>query len=239
MKFFSRIKKFLIQLLRIERIRFLVVKYRYLILKKNMKFYGVGSESISKKTVEYNLTAFNTDSGFGCGQRMGLLIYPVVGFYTSNRIDKSKIKVLIVGARTEDDIFWMRSYGFKNTFGLDLFSYSKYVLLGDIHKTDFQNENFDVILLGWMIAYSKDPKAVIKECRRILKPGGLLGIGIDYVPIEDTSTPGIEEIPNNLNSSKDIIDLLDANIKHKVIFEYDHYNEKKGDHGTAVVTLCK
>lgn len=234
------LKSILIQLLKYRRIRFLVVKYRYLFLKKNMRFYDGDSSSIAQKTVAYNLTAFDSASGFGCGQRMGLLIYPIVAYNTSNKIDRSKLKILIVGCRTEDDLFWMKAYGFKNTLGLDLFSYSKYILLGDIHKTDFPDDSFDVILLGFMIAYSRDPFSIIKECKRILKPNGLLGISLDYIAPEkmDPNLYSTGEISNSLNSSEDIISLLDSTIKHKVLFEYDHYNQKDGDFGVAVVSIC-
>lgn len=243
MKLVKRFKKLLIQSLKINKLRFLVVKYRYLLLKNKIKFYKGGSSSINHKTVEYNLTAFDSDSAFGCGQRMGLLIYPVVAYNTSNNVDKSKLKVLIVGCRTEDDIFWMKSYGFSQTMGFDLFSYSKYVLLGDIHKTEFPNQSFDIILLGWILPYTKDPAKVLKECRRILKLGGLLGIGIDHTPTESVdriiyAKSMLGEIPNSINTSTDIISLLDSTGKHKVLFEYNHYNEKDNDLGTAVVSVC-
>ncbi len=110
-------------LLRIRRIRFLVVKYRYLFLKNKLRIKNDGSSSIGQKTIVHNLSAFATDAAFGCGERMGLLIYPVVAFYSFMNVDKSTKKVLIVGCRTEDDIFWMKSYGFIDTMGFDLFSY--------------------------------------------------------------------------------------------------------------------
>ena len=204
-----------------------------------MKFYNGGSSDISKRTVGYNLTAFNHGSAFGCGQRMGLMIYPVIAYNSFYKIDKSKLKILIVGCRTEDDIFWMRAYGFSQTFGLDLFSYSKYIWLGDIHGTDFPDESFDVILLGWMIAYSKEPKTVVKECRRILKTGGLLGIGLEYLPTKKTFDKYLGEIPNTLNTTADIISLIDSVTINKVIFEYDHYNQKSGDYGVSIISICK
>jgi SAM-dependent methyltransferase len=226
-----------IQFLSIRKIRFWVVKTRYSLLKKNMKFLKTGSDNIGEQTVAHNLSAFMTDAAFGCGERMGLLIYPVIAFYSFETIIKYEKRVLIVGCRTEDDIYWMKSYGFSQTLGFDLFSYSRHVLIGDIHKTDFENEKFDVVLLGWMISYSKDPEIVIKECRRILKPGGLLGIGVDHDPNQNVNGIKPPRV-NTLNSSKDIINLLDSNIKHKILFEYDHYNIKDNDHSTTVISIC-
>lgn len=233
------ISSIFIPLLKFKRIRYWFVKKRYQLLKNKIKVNTENSSSVGERTIAHNLGAFeHLGAVFGCGERMGLLIYPVIAFNSYYSINKSKQKILIVGCRTEDDIYWMRSYGFYHTIGFDLFSYSNNILVGDIHKTDFENESFDVILLGWMISYSKDPETVIKECRRILKTGGLIGIGIDHDPNQD----GIKIQPprvNPLNSTTDIISLLDSTIKHKVLFEYDHFNEKDNDYSTAVISICK
>lgn len=235
-------KKFIIRnfvpFLRFKNIRFWVVKKRYSLLKKNMRFQKDGSNSIGETTVAHNLTAFDSDAAFGCGERMGLLIHPVIAFYSFETINKSQKKILIVGCRTEDDIYWMRSYGFTQTLGFDLFSYSNSVLIGDIHKTDFEDARFDVVLLGWMIGYSKDPETVVKECRRILRPGGLLGIGIDHDPNQDNNNLKPPRV-NTLNTSQDLVNLLSAVTDHKVLFQYDHYNIKDNDHSTTVISICK
>jgi SAM-dependent methyltransferase len=228
----------LIPFLKFKRIRLWWVKIRYRILKKRMRFLQDRSSSIGEQTIKHNLTAFDSDAAFGCGERMALLIYPVVGYYGYSSIRKCEVKILIVGCRTEDDIYWMRSYGFSNTIGFDLFSYSDNVLVGDIHKTNFENASFDVVLLGWMISYSKEPTKVINECRRILKTGGLLGIGIDHLPNQNNDNLLPPRV-NTLNSTADIIALLNSTINHKVLFEYDHYNAKNNDFSTTVVSICK
>ncbi len=228
----------LISILRYEKIRFFVAKKRYKYLKKNIRFIKDGSSSIGDDTIKHNFGALDSDAAFGCGGRMALLIYPVLAYYGLSTIDRGKKKILIVGCRTEDDILWMKSYGFNQTKGFDLFSYSKHVLVGDIHKTDFENETFDVVLLGWMISYTKDPVTVVKECRRILKTGGLLGIGIEHNPNQINENLGTLRV-NPLNSTGDIISLFDSTIKHKVLFEYDHYNQKDNDFSTTVISICK
>lgn len=238
----NKIKRFLarnlVPFLRFKNIRFWFVKKRYSYLKKNMRFKENGSNKIGEQTVSHNLSAFNSDAAFGCGERMGLLIHPVIAFYSFYTINKSRKQVLIVGCRTEDDIYWMKSYGFTQTFGFDLFSYSPSVLIGDIHKTDFEEDKFDVVLLAWMISYSSDPETVIKECRRILKSGGLLGIGIDHNPNQDYNNLKPPRV-NTLNTSQELISLLNSTINHKVLFEYDHYNIKDNDHSTVVISICK
>lgn len=235
--FLQFIKNNKIQFFRIKFFRFWYTKMRYEKLKNKMDFYTNGSSHIGENTVKYNLSAFNTDAVFGCGDRMGLLIYPVVAYYTFYTIKKQLKKVLIVGCRSEDDIFWLKSYGFNQTIGFDLFSYSRFVTLGDIHKTEYQDATFDVVLLGWMISYTKSTTDVIKECKRILKPNGLLGIGIEHDQKQNVENLGSIRM-NPLNSTNDIKVLLDSVVTHKILFEYDHYNDKDGDFSTAVVTIC-
>lgn len=225
------LERFFLPFLRLYRFRYWYVRTRYFFLKSRLRFGDLSNKQIGEKTIEHNLSAFNYPRAvFGCGGRMGLLIYPLVGFFAKNRKEK---KILVVGCRTEDDIYWLRAYGFLNTYGFDLFSYSDNVIIGDIHKANFQDKTYDVVLLGWMISYSKDPAGVIKECRRILKPGGLLGIGIQHNPEQEKSGLGTVRV-NALNSTSDIIRLVDSICKNRLIFEYDHCN--KGDLSTAVIS---
>ena len=228
----------IVSILKYTKLRFLVVRIRYFFLKKKMRFNKHGSDNIGEATISHNLSAFNYNGGFGVGQRMGLLIYPVIAYNTFYTIDRSELKVLLVGCRTEDDIFWMRSYGYSQAVGFDLFSYSDNIIVGDIHKTEFTSQSFDVVLLGWMISYTKDPAGVVKECRRILKPGGLLGVGLEHNPNQDNANVAPPRV-NTLNSTLDIISLLNSSIDHKVLFEYDHHNDTVGDFSTVVITICK
>jgi SAM-dependent methyltransferase len=227
-----------VALLKNTKIRKWYVMFRYFILKNKMKFLENGSSSIGEDTVSHNLGAFKQIGGYGCGQRMGLLLYPVIAFDSINTIDKAKRKVLLVGCRTEDDIFWMRAYGYKQAVGFDLFSYSDNIIVGDIHKTEFADETFDAVILGWMISYTKDPKAVFSECRRITKKNGLFGIGLEHNKNQDNANLPPPRM-NPLNSTGDIITMLDETMKHKVLFEYDHANDNLGDYSTAVITIVK
>jgi SAM-dependent methyltransferase len=233
------VKSKFIPLLKYKRIRFWVAKNRYYNNKSMMNIKSNNSSEISPDTISYNLSAFNSDAVFGCGERMGLLIYPIVSYYSHYLIKKAAKKILIVGCRSEDDILWMKSYGFEQTSGFDLFSYSEYITVGDIHETDFSDDSFDVVLLGWMISYTRNPASVFKECRRILKTGGLFGIGLDHMPDQDNTSieNGLALRANILNSTQDIISLLDLTMNHKVLFEYDHYEEN--DESTAVITVCR
>lgn len=47
-------------------------------------------------------------------------------------------------------------------------------VVGDLHKTSFADEEFDVIYAGEIIEHTWKPAEMIGECRRILKTGGKL-----------------------------------------------------------------
>ena len=89
------------------------------------------------------------------------------------------LKVLSVGPRAEGEIFNIFSYGFelKNIVGVDLFSYSPLIELGDMHNLQFKNGQFDVVLMNKCLAYSNNKQKALSEAKRVLTQSGLLLIG--------------------------------------------------------------
>jgi ubiquinone/menaquinone biosynthesis C-methylase UbiE len=101
-------------------------------------------------------------------------------------------------------------------------------MVGDIHHSKLPDKSYDAVLLGWMISYSSDPEGVIAECRRILKPGGLLGVGIESNPmqrVEGIKPPRV----NALNSTADLISLVGA----PVAFSNESYEDVLYDCGVV------
>ena len=70
-----------------------------------------------------------------------------------NKSELKNLKVLSIGPRAEGEIFNIFAHGFelKNIIGLDLFSYSPLIKLGDMHRLEFDDEEFDVVLMGWCL----------------------------------------------------------------------------------------
>ncbi len=156
-----------------ENIRFIVTRSRYWFLKRNIKVLKGFDQYPS---VRYNMN-FNP-AAFGCGGRMSILLFPLRGFLFPGH---QSAKVLVVGPRTEDDIFWARSIGLTNTRGLDLFSYSPLIDLGDAHQTSYPAGQFDAIVLGWILPYIEHPQQVLREMCRIAKVGGIIGVAWHFV----------------------------------------------------------
>jgi SAM-dependent methyltransferase len=96
-----------------------------------------------------------------------------------NKSELKNLKVLSIGPRAEGEIFNIFAHGFElnNITGLDLFSYSPYIKLGDMHNLEFNNEEFDIVLMGWCLAYSNNKKKALLEVKRVMSKNGLLVIG--------------------------------------------------------------
>tara|TARA_E500000178_G_scaffold338394_1_gene378707 strand:+ start:22 stop:663 length:642 start_codon:yes stop_codon:yes gene_type:complete len=64
---------------------------------------------------------------------------------------------------------------------LNLDPMTKPDIVGDISKTNFKNEQFDVVLLIEVIEYLNDPSKVFLEINRILKKNGQLIITVPFL----------------------------------------------------------
>jgi len=188
----TRLARIGTKFLLIPQIRLRFCKLRWKMLRKKLKFYELPSAGVGEEVVSYNMTAFDSDAAFGCGGRMDLVLYPLAALM-ANRPDA---KVLIVGPRTEDDIFLSKALGFPDTRGLDLLTYSPHIDLGDMHSMPYADEQFDAVVLGWVVCYSSDAAKALSEALRVLKKGGLLSIGWEWLP--DADKPTLQNVRGNL-----------------------------------------
>lgn len=153
------------------------------------------SSAVGEQTIGHNQAALENLAAFGMENIMALLLYPIAAILR----DKTS-KVLIVGPRPEDDIFCARTLGLEQARGLALFSYSSFIDIGDIHKTAYEDHEFDSVLVGWVVSYSADPASLIAECKRITRPGGYLGFGLESNPQMRRTGEYAAPRANSLNS---------------------------------------
>ena len=162
-------------------------------IKKDMKNFNKVSDETWKNTLDSNKrVVFNKNinlpkkpkrfSVFDIGRSLAggstnLLMKAIKKKY--NKSELKNLKVLSIGPRAEGEIFNIFAHGFelKNITGLDLFSYSPLIKLGDMHNLEFNDEEFDVVLMGWCLAYSNDKKKALLEVKRVMSKNGLLVIG--------------------------------------------------------------
>ena len=169
------------QLLLVDAIRFAVTALRYLWyvqVRRRLATYDVasGSTGVAANTVSHNLKGLRDLAV----NRSHLLVRPLSVLETL----PVESKILSIGPRSEGELFNLAAHGFMlgNVTGLDLISYSPRVHLGDMHAMKFADSSFDAVILGWVLAYSEDPRRAAREVLRVTRPGGVIAAGVEYSP---------------------------------------------------------
>jgi SAM-dependent methyltransferase len=132
-----------------------------------------GAANASEMTIAHNLKAI--------GQRLNRMLLLVAPLSSLEQVPRNA-RILVIGPRNEWDLFLLRQAGFEldRITGLDLISYSPRIELGDMHAMHFADGAFDVVLCGWTLSYSADPALACQEIDRVCRPGGVVGIGVEY-----------------------------------------------------------
>lgn len=173
------------QLLTVDLVRFLVCLPRYVVffhILRRRKFAADLESGVSRNTLEHNMRG----TGELAAPRSHTLIRPIVTI-GSVQANIRNLKVLTIGPRVEGEIYNLVGYGFrrKNITGLDLFSYSPYIEVGNMHHMQFADDQFDVVLSGWVLGYSDDMPQCAREMMRVCKPGGVIAVANAYSPRSD------------------------------------------------------
>jgi SAM-dependent methyltransferase len=168
------------QLLTVDLVRLIICTPRYVFLYlilRRKKFAADITDGVSKYTIEHNIRGMGELSA----PRSHLLIRPLISI---DHVAKNarNLKVLSVGPRVEGEIYNLIGYGFssKNVLGLDLFSYSPYITVGNMHAMEFPDGHFDVVISGWVLGYSDTKQKCADEMLRVTKKGGVIALGNSF-----------------------------------------------------------
>ena len=184
------LQNFLLFLLRNPYILYFFILLRFFFLKK---IYGIKQIESSKNiqgSNAYNLQAYNHIGIDILMKRFDRMLFSVLAI---ERVDKDS-NILIIGNRTETDIFKLKSYGFEKITAVDLITYSPLVTLMDAHKMNFQDNYFDIVLLPYVLPYTNNPKLLSSEIIRVAKNNSIVSIAIDYD--KNKSIKSVEDIKN-------------------------------------------
>jgi SAM-dependent methyltransferase len=147
--------------------------------------------------------------------------------------DIEQSRTLIIGGRTEEEIFMFRGYGFRDVTAVDLISYSPLVVEADMHDLPFEDGSFDFIFCAYTLVYSEKPSRAAREFVRVLRDEGTVAVAVEYTPWDkraeiQQALLGYTITPDEkLENVDDILTLFKPHVK-RVFVRYDA--EKKKHH---------
>jgi hypothetical protein len=132
------------------------------------------------------------------------------------RISKNRatIDLLSIGPRSEIEIFGLWSAGFSRdrVKGLDLFSYSPFIDVGDMHAMPYADNSFDVVVLSEVLPYSKDQQAAANEILRVCRDRAIIAVATTYTDEKNDRGEFNHEGTHNQNTAQ-ILGLFDGRVR--------------------------
>ena len=197
--------------LRSRHILYFVLLVRFFYLKSTRGIKVIESPYSINISNTHNLDGLNNHfKGCVLMDRFDRLMHCML----ANEIFNKKCKILIIGPRTEADIFKLKAYEYSNIVAIDLISYSESITLMDCHQMTFKDNTFDAIFCGWVLPYSKNPQKIADNIIRVAKKKALIAIGVEY----------------SRRSSINSIDKIKSLFRNKVGNIFFEYNACLKDH---------
>ena len=140
--------------------------------------------------------------------------------------DLTDAKCLIIGSRTEEEIFLFQGLGIRDVSAVDIMSYSPRIELGDMHTLPYEDSSFDFVFCAYTLSYSNNPRQAAKEMIRVTRNGGAIAIAIEYVPWDrreeiQSALLGYTLMPEEkLETVDDILSMFSPDVG-KVYVRYD------------------
>ncbi len=175
------VRRFVDQLLGVEHIRRVYLRLRFFWLariRRRLRVYSSPSKGVAGQTIKHNMKELFRDVAI---RRSDAIIKPLSVIESL----PTDARILSVGPRAEGELYNLAANGFliENIEGLDLISYSPRITLGDMHDMPYDDDAWDAVVCGWVIAHSDDKRKAALEMVRVCKPGGVIGIGVEYNPM--------------------------------------------------------
>ena len=153
---------------------------------EGVEIYEGAGDSVSPHTLTHNLNGLQSGDALW---RPRLLFQPLLAIEYI-RLNVQDLKLLIIGPRSEAELFIAYAHGFHpdNVEAIDLISYSEAITLGDMHALPWDDDTFDVVMAGWVLAYSHDNQLATREMLRVCKGGKYIAIGCVAEPLSLASS---------------------------------------------------
>lgn len=127
-------------------------------------------------------------------------------------LNANKVNLLCVGPRNEAEILLLKLYGFKNSIGIDLFTYSPLIKVMDMNFLEYADNTFDIYYSSCVLGYSPDVKRTISEAVRVTKHGGILVM--NWTSFYNKDIYGLTPTGSDIGGFLGLEKLIDNNIDH-------------------------
>ncbi len=217
-----RVEICLFRLLQLKFICRLVFAIRFFYFTKIKRSLRVHNDEGDVLALEYSTKRVRLGRP---NNRILRLIRPLVSIDKIN----GNSKIVSIGCRYETDLLYLCAYGCdpRKVRGMDMISYSNWVDLGNMHHMEYPDNFWDVVVLGWVLSYSSNPRQAVKEIIRVTRDAGVVAISVTYQPPQrlkefekEGRLIGSAQEGGRIQTVAEIRSLFEPHVRH-VYFDHD------------------
>lgn len=144
------------------------------------------------------------------------------------------LKVLSIGPRTEMELLNLVGHGFSpdNIRGLDLFSTSPWIDVGNMHSMPYPDNSFDVVIAGWVLVYSSDPDLACREMLRVANDKCIIAIGATRWTEQKWRAEGNGRTQKHYPGVWDVLEMFGTAVRNVYV---QHESESDDQEGRTIV----
>jgi len=223
-----------------EHCRQHLAKTRWLKGGRQLRIFENPSAGVMPGTIAHNRREVE-QVDFLSSRRTQRLIGPLSGLDPVFTIPEN-LRALSIGPRTEMELLHLVGIGFRpeNVRAVDLIASSPLMDVGDMHNLPFPDQSFHVVISGWVLTYSKDPRRAVREMVRVCGPGGLIAIGVSSAPdypggYVAESADEKEIVGSMFKKASEFVEMIGPNLK-AIHFQQD---ARSGDKTSPVMLIAR
>ena len=168
------------RLLALPEVRAAVARHRFDRLKseRGLEFSPFEEDDLRTGAVQHNVDGLNALPAL---DRTAELVQPLLSLNIV-KANINSLRVLSIGPRSEIELLALHGWGFhpNHIEAVDLMSYSPLVQAGDMHALPFEDDQFDIVILGWVLPYSRNVPKAVEEVARVARNGAVICVGWNY-----------------------------------------------------------